>query len=65
MYNYSMVDASAIAKLVMDELTKLKREAHWGEMTLRITLKNGDAQQVAIVQERTFRDLPPPAPARP
>lgn len=62
-----MVDASAIARLVLDELTKLKREAHWGEVVLRITLKNGDAQQVAIINERTYRDLPPPTPtpARP
>jgi hypothetical protein len=60
-----MVDANAIATLITEELSKLKREAHWGELMLRITLKNGDVQQIAIVNERTFRDLPPPPPARP
>ena len=62
-----MVDASAISKLIVDELARLKCEAHGGELVLRITLKNGDAQQVAITNERTYRDLPPPTPvpARP
>jgi len=61
-----MVDANGVAQLIVSELTRLKREAHWGEFTVRVTLKNGDAQQVAIVHERTFRDLPPPPPpARP
>ena len=54
-----MIHPTKIAKLILAELDRLKREQHWGELKLEITVKNGDPQQLAVVNTRTFRDLEP------
>ncbi len=48
-----------ITRIVLEELDKLQREKHWGELVFKVSLKNGDPQQLAVGYEKTFRELQP------
>ena len=54
-----MIAANEVARIVLEELDKLQREKHWGELVFKVSLKNGDPQQLAVVCEKTFRELQP------
>lgn len=53
-----MIASNEVARIVAEELEKLQREKHWGELVFKVSLKNGDLQQLAVICEKTFRDLP-------
>ena len=59
-----MITSNEVVRIVLEELDKLQREKHWGEVVFRIPLKNGDPQQLNVGYERTFRE-PNRAPAKP
>lgn len=56
-----MISSTDVARIVLEELTKLQKEQHWGELVFKVSLKNGDPQQLAVVYEKTFRELQPVA----
>ena len=55
-----MISKSEISRIVVEQLDAWQREKYWGELVLKISIKNGDPQQLAVVTERTFRDLQTP-----
>jgi hypothetical protein len=50
-----MIAITDVARIVLDELNKLQREKHWGELALKVSLKNGDPQQLAARSGTTRR----------
>lgn len=56
-----MISSTDVARIVLEELTKLQKEQHWGELVFKVSLKNGDPQQLAVGYEKTFRELQPVA----
>ena len=52
-----MIAANDVARIVLEELTKLQREKHWGDLVFKVSLKNGDPQQLAVGYEKTFREF--------
>jgi len=55
-----MLKPQDVVKMVTVELERLVAEKHWGTLRFEVTLKNGDAQQLAVVTERTYREPQPP-----
>jgi len=55
-----MLKPQDVGDMVITELERLASEKHWGTLRFEVTLKNGDAQQLAVVTERTYREPQPP-----
>lgn len=54
-YNRDMIAANEVARIVLEELDKLQQEQHWGELVFKVSLKNGDLQQLAARSGTTRR----------
>ncbi|MBN2394820.1 MAG: hypothetical protein JXR84_29085 [Anaerolineae bacterium] len=50
-----MIAANEVARIVLEELDKLQQEQHWGELVFKVSLKNGDLQQLAARSGTTRR----------
>lgn len=52
-----MISSTDVARIVLEELAELQQEKHWGDLVFKVSLKNGDPQQLAVGYEKTFREL--------